>query len=773
MAKTSKNGFCFLLIACSLLINTTYADPIQSWWQRYEGLGGGQLFDIYATTDGCFVACGASHQDEGISNWWLLKTTKQGAVSWQRYYTSQQRVIRRAYSLIETDDNGFAVVGCGMVRACPFIMRTDENGDTLWTTTLGPANSSGALYAVIELKGGGFAVAGELFLESQQYGLLARIEDNGQVLWERMYGDENRRDRFIALREVADEGLVAGGAASINLNNEGLHFWLVKVDFEGNIIWDRLLPQDEEGRVENPSGMTSCSGGFAMCGIAAQDGQADWLLKRIDNQGNQVFSRSFQIRERDDRVTCSGIARLPDNGFMLVGTAAYSAGPGVILRINSDGEETWRRSDVFDDWNPVYRGVITRESGEVFICGNVPNPENQGRDVVGLICKFSGDNVPHIVDWSPEDIRVKILPGDSTLFWVRVEDVDDTLFNYAWFLNRGELEGDSSSQIVAIEDIGQDTMRVLVNDGQMETDLTWYLTITDLFISSFSPDSLSLALRRGTSQTFSLDTVRAVEGDPVQYQWTVTNLDNFEREDAGSETSAMVEFLRSGNYQMEGLAYRGESSDNVIWTIAVRSAILDFWPRELSLSVPPDSSSEFGVIPFNPDSDSLSYRWEVDGDSVGSDSIISLPFAWRGFPNPPYQVSAIVTDGAEGDTIRWEVTVQDPNTTPPTPPSIEGGESPATFGIVSVSPNPFNSTTTIRYSTGLVRLEAQPTRLTVHDLTGREVARLVDERAQQSPPSRGGSYAVTFNGRDLPAGIYLVRLQAGERQKVAKIVLVR
>jgi hypothetical protein len=83
-------------------------------------------------------------------------------------------------------------------------------------------------------------------------------------------------------------------------------------------------------------------------------------------------------------------------------------------------------------------------------------------------------------------------------------------------------------------------------------------------------------------------------------------------------------------------------------------------------------------------------------------------------------------------------------------------------------PNPFNPSTSIQY--GLP--ESERVRITIYSLLGQEVAELTN--AVQSP----GSYRVVWNGKDqrgkdMPSGIYLIRLQAGSNQLVKKAMLVR
>ena len=78
-------------------------------------------------------------------------------------------------------------------------------------------------------------------------------------------------------------------------------------------------------------------------------------------------------------------------------------------------------------------------------------------------------------------------------------------------------------------------------------------------------------------------------------------------------------------------------------------------------------------------------------------------------------------------------------------------------------PNPFNPGTVIGW-----RLAAGGrTRITVHDITGREVARLVDGVFP------AGSHQVRFEASSLPSGVYLYRLNTDKGSITRKMVLMR
>jgi hypothetical protein len=89
---------------------------------------------------------------------------------------------------------------------------------------------------------------------------------------------------------------------------------------------------------------------------------------------------------------------------------------------------------------------------------------------------------------------------------------------------------------------------------------------------------------------------------------------------------------------------------------------------------------------------------------------------------------------------------------------------PEGFGLFQNVPNPFKSTTTIRYSLptggGQVKLE-------VYDVTGRLVGTLVDEMQE------GGAHSVEWSGHSLPAGIYFQRLTLGNQEISQKMLLMK
>ncbi len=95
--------------------------------------------------------------------------------------------------------------------------------------------------------------------------------------------------------------------------------------------------------------------------------------------------------------------------------------------------------------------------------------------------------------------------------------------------------------------------------------------------------------------------------------------------------------------------------------------------------------------------------------------------------------------------------------------STQSDDLPEVYQLHANYPNPFNPSTTIRFST------ARPgdVKLTVIDVLGREVAVLVDG------PTAAGRHEVTWNASTAASGVYLYQMQAEGFTRTRRMTLVR
>lgn len=90
-------------------------------------------------------------------------------------------------------------------------------------------------------------------------------------------------------------------------------------------------------------------------------------------------------------------------------------------------------------------------------------------------------------------------------------------------------------------------------------------------------------------------------------------------------------------------------------------------------------------------------------------------------------------------------------------------ENPERLALRLAGPNPFETTTTLAYDLP----ERTSVELVVYDITGRTVKRLA------SGSHRAGTHRARLDGASLPSGVYVVRLNAGGKQKTQRMTVVK
>ena len=93
----------------------------------------------------------------------------------------------------------------------------------------------------------------------------------------------------------------------------------------------------------------------------------------------------------------------------------------------------------------------------------------------------------------------------------------------------------------------------------------------------------------------------------------------------------------------------------------------------------------------------------------------------------------------------------------------ENHSHPAEYKLYNNYPNPFNPSTTIKYSIP----EASFTSIKIYDVVGNEVSSLVNENKP------AGLYEVEFNASNLSSGIYYYVIQVGSFRETKKMILLK
>jgi hypothetical protein len=303
----------------------TGADGISPWSQTYGGPNHEEGRALLEPSGGGFVIAGETESfGEGLADAWLLHTDATGNLMWNMTYGGP--LSDSFHSLIEVSSGGFALGGSTETRISQrdfWLLRTDPNGVHLWNQTYGGFYQDLG-QAVLEVSSGGFAIAG--YTQSVGFGSydlwLVRTDANGNLLWSRYYGG-NEIDGACSMIEVSTGGFLLVGETR-SFGEGGGDVWVLHIDAFGNLVWNQTY-----GGVDFDIGWSAVelsTGGFCIAARTTSfpPGQGDVWLLGIDSDGNLLWNQTFGGLLYD---TPSSIIDVSTGGFAIIGTTeSFGAG---------------------------------------------------------------------------------------------------------------------------------------------------------------------------------------------------------------------------------------------------------------------------------------------------------------------------------------------------------------------------------------------------------------------------------------------------------------
>ncbi|MBK7269481.1 MAG: T9SS type A sorting domain-containing protein [Flavobacteriales bacterium] len=291
------------------------------WTRTYGGPGDERAQGVAATSDGGAVLCGTTNSfGAGGEDILLIRTDAAGDTLWCRTFGDAD--IDGASAVVQSDDGGFLV--CGWLGDLPgngngrelHLVRTDANGDTLWTRCFGGIYGDVA-DAIRKTTDGAYVIAGTTssFGAGSNDLYLLKVDDAGTLLFSRTYGGPDM-DWSGAVTTTADGGyVVAGSSYSFDVTTRSLY--LVRTDAVGDTLWTRIY--DTGGLF---GGLGLCVSETADSGFISGGQTTD---VKVNASGDLQWSMTFNASYGLSHSYCEP---MPDGGVVFIGTAG-STGLGM------------------------------------------------------------------------------------------------------------------------------------------------------------------------------------------------------------------------------------------------------------------------------------------------------------------------------------------------------------------------------------------------------------------------------------------------------------
>ena len=195
-----------------------------------------EAYGVTATSDGGALVVGYTRgfHNLGTSDMLAIRLNGAGDTLWTRAYGGGF-LGGLAFDAAQTADGGFIL--CGDRDGNGTLVRLDTNGDLLWARSYGTAFNGDGLVAVVALSDG-FAACGRIQGQGTdiQNALLIRTDLNGDTLFTRTYGDV-LEDEARDLNMLTDGGFVLTGSRSDVAS--GTDVWVARTDASGLTGCDR------------------------------------------------------------------------------------------------------------------------------------------------------------------------------------------------------------------------------------------------------------------------------------------------------------------------------------------------------------------------------------------------------------------------------------------------------------------------------------------------------------------------------------------------------
>ncbi len=286
-----------------LLIKTNAIGDIL-WTKVYGGSSADGAYSLQQTADGGYII--AAHTNSfgaGMHDIYLIKTDANGDTVWTKTYGAGSQDYLRAVQ--QTADGGYIMVahsdGFGAGSSDVYVVRANENGDTLWTRSYGGSGGDFG-YSIRQIIDGGFIIAGytSSFGAGRSDVYLLKIDGDGDISWAKTYGG-SAADYGYSVRQTSDRGfIIAGQTFSFGANGD---VYLIRTDTEGNLLWSYAYggaAEDKGWSVQQAN-----DGGYIIAGHTASfgEGGADIYLIKTDLNGDSGCNQIATATEVSDAST--------------------------------------------------------------------------------------------------------------------------------------------------------------------------------------------------------------------------------------------------------------------------------------------------------------------------------------------------------------------------------------------------------------------------------------------------------------------------------------
>ncbi len=336
---------------------------------------------------------------------------------WKRLYLPQNSATNKLGCVIEAPNGNLILIGLtnSTLSSNPTgnltIIGTNSLGDTIWRKNYGSPN-----FRYLDCFGQRSVTSdnNHFYITTcvqdtgvRQFGVLIKLDFNGDTVWQKIYRDSNPLDDLIpyAVSKSVDGGfLITGffqnwGSSSYN------RCLVIKTDPNGNELWrkkiSKAIPDIQTGNaiVQDSASKKIIIVGYQYLGSASNPGTYSNILI-LDSAGNKLIQTTFS---NYDAGVFGEIIQLKDKNFLTCGSMNANNDQGnyprynsVVVKFDINANVIWTKT--YDTLALYNRIDFLKEhiNGDIFMGGILDTLRNYGYPFVSKIKVFRTNNLGEV-----------------------------------------------------------------------------------------------------------------------------------------------------------------------------------------------------------------------------------------------------------------------------------------------------------------------------------------------------------------------------------------
>jgi hypothetical protein len=351
-----------LLLIVSFVLVSRIASS-QAKFQKY--FDGGLRSGFIQPAGGGYIISGTENRVGVYDDIYLLRTDNIGDTLWSRSFGASGS--DRLFFMQPSTDGGFLMTGYSSSFGSPdkiILLKADSLGNLLWVKSMGGPGSNNYGYDIIETYDGNYMLAGSFGISPFSTSMyLVKLDNNGDTLWTKLMGGA-MHDFAFSIKQTQDSGyIVAGSVTSFGAGNYDAI--LIKTDSTGSVLWAKTygLIGFEDGLFVSQTP----DGGYLIAGETDNTSTQlyDLYLIKTDNNGDTLWTKMYGGPDQDQ---LEGIFLTADNNILIYGfTNSFSLSiddDGYLIKTDSSGNVLW--SKIYGGVNHDYiDGVVETPYGYI------------------------------------------------------------------------------------------------------------------------------------------------------------------------------------------------------------------------------------------------------------------------------------------------------------------------------------------------------------------------------------------------------------------------